>query len=177
MGYQYNDEKNALIKSSHEYGGYRRTKNLPSSDQPSLRWDIPWVKGLSAKALIAYDPKYHTDKMLNKQYKTYKYNADAKSYDVVTTSSLASVTEWRSNTATPTTQLSLNYETSIKNKHNLKALLLFETRKWETSELSGSRNTLMDAVDQIYAGLVDDTRSVNGSANRNSNRTPDVYRL
>ena len=107
--------------------------------------------------------------MLKKQYKTYKYNADAKSYDVVTTSSLASVTEWRSNTATPTTQLSLNYETSIKNKHNLKALLLFETRKWETSELSGSRNTLMDAVDQIYAGLVDDARSVNGSADRNSN--------
>lgn len=33
--------------------------------------------------------------MLKKQYKTYKYNADAKSYDVVTTSSLASVTEWR----------------------------------------------------------------------------------
>lgn len=169
LGYQYNDEKNALIKSSQEYGGYRRTKNLQVQATASLRWDIPWVKGLSAKALIAYDPKYHTDKMLKKQYKTYKYNADAKSYDVVTTSSLASVTEWRSNTATPTTQLSLNYETSIKNKHNLKALLLFETRKWETSELSGSRNTLMDAVDQIYAGLVDDARSVNGSADRNSN--------
>ena len=27
----------------------------------------------------------------------------------------------------------------------------------------------MDAVDQIYAGLIDDARSINGSADRNAN--------
>ena len=47
--------------------------------------------------------------------------------------------------------------------------MLFETRKWETSELSGNRNTLMDAVDQIYAGLINDARSINGSSDRNAN--------
>ncbi len=169
IGYQYNDDKNALIKSSQKYAGYRRTKNFQVQLSASIRWDIPWVKGLYAKALVAYDPRYHTDKMLKKQFSTYKYDPASQAYNIVTTSSLSSVTEWRSETATPTTQLSLNYETSIKNQHNLKALLLFETRKWETSELSGSRNTLMDAVDQIYAGLVDDARSINGSADRNSN--------
>ena len=169
LGYQYNDEKNALVKSSQEYGGYRRTSNLQVQATASLRWDIPWVKGLSAKALFAYDPKYHNDKQLKKQYRSYKYDAATDEYSVVTTSSLSNVTEWRSNTATPTSQLSLNYDGTFKGKHNLNALLLFETRKWETSELSGSRNTLMDAVDQIYAGLVDDARSVNGSADRNSN--------
>ena len=51
LGYQYNDEKMLLIKSSQEYGGYRRTKNLQVQATASLRWDIPWVKGLSAKAL------------------------------------------------------------------------------------------------------------------------------
>lgn len=43
----------------------------------------------------------------------------------------------------------------------MKALLLFETRKWQTSELSGKRNTLMDAVDPDYAGLIDDAHEIN----------------
>lgn len=28
----------------------------------SLRWDIPFVKGLWAKALVAYDPKFYKSK-------------------------------------------------------------------------------------------------------------------
>ena len=127
------------------------------------------MKGLWAKALVAYDPKFYKSKLFSKQYRTYQYDKASDSYSVANTSAMSSVTEWRSDTATPTTQLSLNYENKFQNKHNVKALLLFETRKWKTSDLSGNRNTLMDAVDQIYAGLIDDARSINGSADRNAN--------
>lgn len=169
LGYQYNDDKNALVRSSQEYSGYRRTKNYQFQVTASLRWDVPWIKGLWAKALVAFDPYFHNDKQFKKQFKSYRYDPDTDSYNVVTTSSISNITEWRSNASTTTTQFSLNYGTSIKNEHNIKALALLETRKRNSSELSGNRNTLMDAVDQIYAGLVDDARSVNGLADRNSN--------
>lgn len=169
LGKQYNDDNNALIKSSNEYAGYRKTSNTQLQVTASLRWDIPYVKGLWAKALVAYDPKFYKSKLLSKQYRTYEHNKVTDTYSVANTSAMSSVTEWRSDTATPTTQLSLNYENKFSNKHNVKALLLFETRKWQTSELSGNRNTLMDAVDQIYAGLIDDTRGINGSSDRNAN--------
>lgn len=169
LGKQYNDDNNALIKSSNEYAGYRKTSNTQLQVTASLRWDIPYVKGLWAKALVAYDPKFYKSKLLSKQYRTYEYNKVTDTYSVANTSAMSSVTEWRSDTATPTTQLSLNYENKFSNKHNVKALLLFETRKWQTSELSGNRNTLMDAVDQIYAGLIDDARGINGSSDRNAN--------
>lgn len=169
LGYQYNDDKNALVKSSQNYSGYRRTSNYQIQATASIRWDIPWVKGLWAKALVAFDPWFHNDKQFKKQFKSYKYNEAADSYDVVTTSSLSNITEWRSNTSNTLTQLQINYSTKIKDAHNIQAMALMETRKWQNSELSGSRNTVMDAVDQIYAGLVDDARSVNGLADRNSN--------
>lgn len=169
LGKQYNDDNNALIKSSRQYSGYRKTSNTQMQVTASLRWDIPFVKGLWAKALVAYDPKFHKAKLFSKQYRTYQYDKTTDTYTVANTSAMSSVTEWRSDTSTPTTQVSLNYEQKFKNKHNVKGLLLFETRKWQTSELSGNRNTLMDGIDQIYAGLVDDARSINGSADRNAN--------
>lgn len=169
LGKQYNDDNNALIKSSNKYAGYRKTSNTQMQVTASLRWDIPFVKGLWAKALVAYDPKFYKSKVFKKQYRTYQYDKANGTYSVANTSAMSSITEWRSDTATPTTQLSLNYENKFQNKHNVKALLLFETRKWETSELSGNRNTLMDAVDQIYAGLINDARSINGSSDRNAN--------
>ena len=169
LGKQYNDDNNALIKSSNKYAGYRKTSNTQMQVTASLRWDIPFVKGLWAKALVAYDPKFYKSKEFKKQYRTYQYDKANGTYSVANTSAMSSITEWRSDTATPTTQLSLNYENKFQNKHNVKALLLFETRKWETSELSGNRNTLMDAVDQIYAGLINDARSINGSSDRNAN--------
>ncbi|WP_195333508.1 SusC/RagA family TonB-linked outer membrane protein [Bacteroides salyersiae] len=169
LGDQYNNDNNALVKSSNEYSGYRKTNNTQIQVTASLRWDIPFVKGLWAKALVAYDPKFHKSKLLRKQWHTYSYDKENDIYKVKETSAVSSVTEWRNDSATPTTQLSLNYENKFLNKHNVKALVLFETRKWETSELSGVRNTLMDAVDHIYAGLIDDAREVNSMADRNAN--------
>lgn len=169
LGNQYNNDNNALIKSSNEYSGYRKTSNTQIQVTASLRWDIPFVKGLSAKALVAYDPKFHKSKLFNKQYKTYQYDKNTNAYSVASTSAMSSVTEWRSDMATPTTQLSLNYENKFLNKHSVKALMLLETRKWETSDQSGNRNTLMDAVDQIYAGLIDAARRIDGAADRNAN--------
>lgn len=169
LGYQYNDDKNPLIKSSQEYGGYRRVKNIQLQTTVSLKWDLPWVSGLSVKGLVAYDPQFHNDKLFKKQYNTYKYNKDLGSYDIVSKSAMSNITEWRNNSASTTTQLSVNYQNLFNGKHDVKGLLLFETRKWDYSELSGGRNTLMDAVDHIYAGLVDDARTANSSADRNAN--------
>lgn len=169
IGYQSNDDFNALIKSTPSISGYRKTQNYQVNTTASLTWDVPWVEGLSAKALVSFDPYFHNDKLFNKQYRTYAYDAATGTYNVKTTSSMSKITEWRNNSTSPTTQLSLNYAHSFAKKHNVKALLLFETHKYERSELSGSRNTLMDAVDQIYAGLNDDARDVNSSADRFAN--------
>ena len=87
----------------------------------------------------------------------------------MTQSAISSVAEWRSSTASPTTQWSLYYENLFGDKHNVEGLLLWETCKWETSDISGGRNTLMDAVDQIYAGLPDEARTINAGADRNAN--------
>ena len=169
LGYQAKDEFNAVIKSTPDISGYRKTNNIQLNVTASVSWDIPWVDGLTGKAQVSFDPTFHNDKLFNKQYKTYKYNKEDDTYSVVTTSEMSSITEWRNYSLRPNTQLSLNYVHSFADTHNLKALLLFETSKYEWSELSGGRNTLMDAVDQIYAGLVDDARSVSSGADRYSN--------
>lgn len=169
IGYQSNDDFNALIKSSPELSGYRQTKNYQVNLTASLTWDIPWIKGLSAKGLVSFDPFFHNDKLFSKQYHTYTYDKATDSYNVKTTSAMSRITEWRNSSSSPTTQLSLNYEGRFDDKHTVKGLLLFETHKYERSELSGARNTLMDAVDQIYAGLNDDARDINSSADRYSN--------
>jgi len=169
LGKQYNDEANPLIKSSTQYGGYSKRKNLQLQISASLRWDIPFVKGLYLKGLVAYDPKFSSSKLLKKQYKTYSYDKATDMYSLATTSAISNISEWKNESASLTTQLSANYENSFLDKHNVKALLLLETRKWDQSELSGGRNTLMDIVEQIYAGLIDDARVIGGTADRNAN--------
>ena len=167
LGKQYNDDANPLIKSSKQYGGYRDEKNTQIQVSAALTWEVPFLKGLTAKALVAYDPKFHFKKQLRKKYTTYTYDKENDAYRVGTESVLSSVNEWRKEDSNLTSQLSLNYTNSYKN-HNFKGLVLFETKKWTLTDISGGRNTLMDAVDQIYAGLVDDARSINGSADRDA---------
>lgn len=169
LGFQAKDEFNAVIKSTPSISGYRKTNNIQVNATASLSWDVPYVEGLVAKAQVTFDPSFNNSKLFKKQYKTYKYIQATETYEVATTSEMSSITEWRSYILRPNTQLSLNYAHLFAEKHNVKALLLFETSKYEYSGLSGSRNTLMDAVDQIYAGLVDDARTINSGADRYSN--------
>ncbi len=169
LGKLQNDDENPLVKSSTEYGGFRYRKTLQLQLSASLKWDIPFLNGLSAKALLAYDPRFSNSKLLKKQFSTYIYDQYTQKIGNGTTSAMSNISEWRDESATTTTQTSLNYITKIKEKHNVNALLLFETRYWESSGLSGGRNTLMDMVEQIYGGLVDNARTIDGTADRNSN--------
>lgn len=169
IGAQYNDGWNPLIMASTDISGYNKTQNTQVQMNASVKWDIPFLEGLSAKALIAYDPKFYKRKLFKKQYKTYRYDPLEETYNLVTTSAKSNINEWRENSSTVTSQVSLNYDNTFKEKHHIGALFLFETRKWQTSSLSGGRSTVMDEIDQIYAGLVDDSRSINGSEDRNAN--------
>ena len=74
MGSQHGEGTNPYILSDINMSGYRNNKVSQLQVAASLKWDMPFVKGLSAKALVAYDPRFTHDKLFKKQYKTYEYN-------------------------------------------------------------------------------------------------------
>ena len=56
--------------------GYNRRDRREFNGSITLNWDIPWVKGLSAKGLFSYDynNKYTRDWV--KEYKDYVYDKE-----------------------------------------------------------------------------------------------------
>ncbi len=97
LGKQYNDDNNALIKVPI-YAGYRKTSNTQMQVTASLRWDIPFVKGLWAKALVVMT-RNSIIQRVQKTISDLSYDKANGTYSVANTSAMSSITEWRSDTA------------------------------------------------------------------------------
>ncbi|MCA5005662.1 TonB-dependent receptor [Sphingobacterium bovistauri] len=146
---------NPLAMSSSN-AGYNRNTWAVMNASGTLEYSLPYVKGLSAKANLNYEYVNYNSKTWNKQYSLYNYNETADMYDIV------------SNVNNPTTlshnnyqegipidlQLSLNYENTFAQDHNIKGLLLMHKTKKNGFGYYVNRNYSLDALDQLGKGDV-----------------------
>lgn len=145
---------NPLATTDADLSGYKKASNQIFNGSLSLTYDIPFVKGLQAKAMYSYDYKTSQNKNFQKAYTLYDY--DSGSYNSATYNSPSSIYRktWNSNQSM--FQGSLNYEMSINKEHNLKFLALYEQSAASQDNFYGSSYLDMDAVDEMYAGVKND---------------------
>ncbi|MBC9932986.1 TonB-dependent receptor [Chitinophaga qingshengii] len=148
-----NFSQNLLASMNSDYSGYTAQQYKYLSGIAALTYDIPFMDGLSAKALYSYQSGTESNKKWVKQYNLYNYNAATNKYDVgYVGNSPSNLKQDQNQTENTLAQLSLNYTKTIARDHHVKGLLLFEQRQLLYNEFSASREFVLDALDQLFAG-------------------------
>lgn len=151
--------------------GYSRVKTNVIQSKIALEYKAPFLKGLSAKFLTAYDVSYQTSKSFSTPYYTYVANAPTStagdisySYTYDARGTNVSLGEGLSHYTHLTTNSSLAYKNSF-GAHNLSALALIETIQRDGNSFAGYGYgfDIIELDELDYATLKDKT-SVSGSS-------------
>ena len=146
------DKGNPVHLSQIDNVGYDRRDRREFNGSIALNWQVPWIEGLSAKALLAYDYNNNYLKKWYKEYYEYVYNESADEYRVQGSHTLSELTVESKNYFKPNIQTSINYNRMFNNKHNINVLALFEAYNDRMDSMMAYRQFAIGAIDQIEAG-------------------------
>lgn len=71
------ENKNPYALVNKDIDGYRQNKGINYAADVELRWELPWVKGLSVSALGSFDGNNRNESQLERKYDLYDYYTDA----------------------------------------------------------------------------------------------------
>jgi TonB-linked SusC/RagA family outer membrane protein len=144
---------NYLADLHSDVAGYDRSRYKHFNGQFSLKYDMPFVEGLSAKLLFSYLGSLKESKNFGKTYYLYAYDKTADTYNkAYTVNSPASLTR-RDDIGTQNfLQFRLDYNRVFAQKHTVSAFFAYEQREDLTDYVSAYRQFDIDALDQLNAG-------------------------
>ncbi|MEL7588841.1 MAG: TonB-dependent receptor [Prolixibacteraceae bacterium] len=145
------DKGNPVHLSDIDHVGYDKRDRREFNGTVVFEWAIPWVQGLSAKALLGYDYSNSFTRRWYKAYNEYNYNPANDQYVVQASHSISELTSNSTNYFKPTQQYSLNYENTF-GVHNIGGLLLWEMYNDRNDWIEVYRQFTVSAIDQINAG-------------------------
>lgn len=157
------DKGNPVHLSDIDNVGYDRRDRREFNGSIGLNWEIPWVKGLSAKGLFSYDYNNKYSRKWYKEYYEYSYDPVSDAYNASGSHTVSELWTQNDNYFRPNGQISLNYKNTF-GKHDVGALVLWEFNNDRTDILSAYRQFTVGAIDQIDAG--DKTNMNNGGTGR-----------
>jgi TonB-linked SusC/RagA family outer membrane protein len=155
----------AMAQSSIDASGYNNFNNKWFQSAANLTYDIPSVKGLSLKGVYSFDYILNDNKIYQKPYNLYDYDATAQTYIIKNTQQTPSTIR-REMFEYPTSlaQFWINYSHSFNNVHNISAALIYEQGTRSGDNFYAQRE-LAIPVDQLFAG-----NSANQTANESSSQ-------
>jgi TonB-linked SusC/RagA family outer membrane protein len=153
-----------VAQSTSDIAGNQVFNNKWFQSSAALNYNIPFVKGLSARAVYSFDYTLNNNKIFNKAYNLYNYNAATDVYTVAGTQQAPSTVR-REFYEYPTTlgQFSLNYNRTFLNTHHVTALALYE-QSHRIGDNFFAQRELAIPVEQLFAG-----NSTNQQGNMSSN--------
>ncbi|NQU53831.1 MAG: TonB-dependent receptor [Bacteroidetes bacterium] len=130
-----------------DFSGYQDNKSNALQGAIELKYKVPFVKGLVAKARLNYEEGASWNKRVSQPYDVWEYNpvAEAEGSDPwvkwgTQNANSMSVFSSRSNELLP--QISLNYDKAFGD-HNFRAVLVGETWTYKYTSLNGSRKDIL----------------------------------
>lgn len=162
-----------LAQTSTDMSGYYRVNEKFLTSTFDLTYDLPFARGLRAKALLAYDFNYNNNKSFNKKFNQYEYlydeSTDSYYYQPFTYGNPSDLNETFGQGTRFDVQLSLNYDNSF-GQHHVSGLFLYEQLERVDKGFNASTQFIIDAVDQLFAGIRAQD-AVNSSYSESANRS------
>jgi TonB-linked SusC/RagA family outer membrane protein len=141
-------------RASKDYSGYTNNDTKYFDGEINLKYEIPWVSGLSAKAKLASNNAFQYMKQFGKAFYYYNYNPTTQEYSnpIIAQQSENNDRETMYRFSQMTSQVQINYE-KVVGVHSISALLLGEYINYGNNTFFGFRkNYLSTAVEQLFAG-------------------------
>lgn len=159
-----------------ENSGYSKTENSVFQSTLQGVYNVPFVKGLKARASFSYDRWFSKAKTFTMPYEFYQHDRIIDTYTKRKTGGGTSLYEGTAEDERLTVQAALTYDATFNKAHNISALFLFEESSYKYSDLQASRvNYISTAIDQLFAGP--DKDKDNGGLARETVRQGYVGRL
>jgi len=132
---------------------------------------VPWVKGLSLTANASFDKNFKFHKKFETPW--YLYTWDGNADHILTKGKRGLDSPQLSEDMLDAQAININayatYETTLADKHNIKAMVGAERRNGMEDIFNAFRkNYISSAVDQLFAGASDQYMSNSGSAKQNA---------
>ena len=146
---------NVIQTSYIDNAGYENRMRREFNSSLTFNWQIPWVEGLMAKAMIAYDYSNKEWKSWGKEAYNYIYDANADFYTPIAIRNNSNLESKQENYYKPTYQYSLNYNRKFAEKHDVGALLLWEMYDDRTTDVMARRFFAIGLVDDMDYGDIE----------------------
>ena len=145
------DGSNPVALSNSSIDGYKTFGNKWFQSSAAITYTIPYIEGLSLKGLYSYDYENSNNKIYQKQYNQYNYDANSDTYNAIVQQSPSSVQREFYEYPNNLQQLSLNYIHTFSGVHNVSALVLYE-QSYRSADNFYAYRQLSIPVDQLLAG-------------------------
>ena len=147
------DVGSVLGSTNMDLTGYKAQDNKDIKATVSLEYNIPWVKGLSAKALLNYSEASVFAKNFSKKTSFYTYDPASQVYTYKM--AFPGTTDLiQSYLVSPRVlqNYSLNYVNNFKD-HRISAIVIYESINYRSDYFNAARiNFLTTSIDQLFAG-------------------------
>jgi TonB-linked SusC/RagA family outer membrane protein len=145
-------EVQIVAESERDGQGYRDREYQNYKGSIALEYQVPFIKGLKAKAFANISRDYNFSKIYSQDYSSYRYNFDTDDYILAQELKQSSLTHDNSEYKIITYQASLNYERTFDN-HNISALALFEAIDQLGTSIAASRSSFLEPnIDYLFGG-------------------------
>lgn len=146
------DNMNPAIITDADKVGLKTFKKKNFTGQLNLQYDIPGIKGLSAKALYNIDYGVDDNNELRREYTLYTYRAEDDTYLPGKVQSPSRVRRGYYTRQNTLSSLSLNYANTFFNDHNIAVTLVYEQSHLTGDNFYAQRDTEIP-VDYLFGGL------------------------
>lgn len=133
------DGSNPVAMADANIDGYKQINNKWLQSSVSATYNVPFVQGLSAKGLYNYDYYMSSNKIYQKPYNQYTYDANSQAYNAIANQTPGSLTRQFYEKPSSLMQLSLNYNRAFKGGHNVTALGLYEESEQKGDNFNAQR--------------------------------------
>jgi TonB-linked SusC/RagA family outer membrane protein len=151
------DGLHPLAMTTASIGGYQKTYRSSLNSIFTLKYNVPFVKGLSAQFQGGYYYLTNFQKNWTQGFKLWTYDTPTSTYVNSMSKNLPST---MSGNYTPSYRTSMdlqvNYEKVFLQKHNVKMSLVYEDRYDNADNLQATKQFAIN-IDQFYAGLTNPT--------------------
>lgn len=165
-----NTNANPVALIDPNASGYNYTDIKKFTSTFTLDYLVPFVDGLSAKAMFAYDNNHNMNKHFTKQFSEYDYDSTTGLQTAIGGfNGPSKLYQSYGQSLRNDLQFQLNYGRNF-GKHNLSVLALYEQVYNQNDGISAQGNYVIDALDQLSA--TDPSTAINGSSyGTNTNRS------
>ena len=145
------DNANPVVITNADMVGAQSYKNKNFQGQLALEYDVPGIKGLTAKGMYNYGFNISDNNQVKKSYKLYEYDPQNDFYKPTIAANPSTVNRGYWNNTATLFQLSLNYNQRFKEVHNVTALLLYEESNAKVDNFSAQREFSL-GIPYLFAG-------------------------